>query len=252
MAGTIVDSTLTLTTLLSGVAVLVQSAEYVSLRRTLSRLRGSFSNRIFVGLIASQILLVILGCLLDANGSFELRALNSSVLFICTLLISLHFRGSFNGGADSMTLVVLSGLSVALLFTHNPQATHAALLYIAVQSLLSYLVAGFAKLRKAKWRSGQALANYLQKSSYDVPSVVRAWSRRPALCFASSWALMLFEFALLPALFDETALLGWMALGALFHLTNFAIFGLNRFFFIWISTYPALYYLGDWIWQKAS
>jgi hypothetical protein len=37
-----------------------------------------------------------------------------------------------------------------------------------------------------------------------------------------------------------------MALAACFHLANAALLGLNRFLWVWVAAYPALYWIVKW------
>lgn len=162
------------------------------------------------------------------------------VLFATTLLISIRWGGTFNGGSDAMTIVVLTGLLIATALRNNSAATVAALWYIALQACLSYFNAGWVKIKKKSWRSGKALEEFLRFTNYGAPvSAKEALMRRPA---AASWAVMVFECAFPLAFLNSSLALVFTAIGFAFHLTNWSIFGLNRFVFAWAATYPALLY----------
>jgi hypothetical protein len=142
-----------------------------------------------------------------------------------------------------MGLVLLSGLSVAAWW---PEHTSTALIYIGVQSTLSYLIAGAAKLWRARWRTGAALLSFFAKTSpYDVPRGFEALLGRAHFARGVSWLTILFELSLGAALFDSKWLLVWMSAAIAFHFLNFVAFGLNRFWWVWISSYPALIYLAQ-------
>ncbi|MEO5666570.1 MAG: HTTM domain-containing protein [Bdellovibrionota bacterium] len=234
------SSALDLTRVLAGIAVLLQNLEMRSLRKSLARIGGSFTDRYFGGILAMQLFGVL--CLIVLP---DFHAPSAAVVFATSLLISVHFRGSFNGGADAMTLVILSALCVAFAFPSHPLATKAALVYIGLHSTLSYVIAGISKLKKSRWRSGAEIRDSLKDSSYAVPAtLVRSFSEAPT-AFAVSWTLMLFEIAVVPALMSPHTLSAWLVLALAFHLLNFAALGLNRFLFVWVATYPALIYLGE-------
>jgi hypothetical protein len=164
-------------------------------------------------------------------------------LFLSTALISLRWRGSFNGGSDFMSLIVLSALTVATAFQDNPKIAVACLWYIAIQTCTSYFIAGIIKLRRKNWRTGKALAGFLSTTIYGSSAVGQAISSRPTVAALFSWGVMLFECAFPIALLNSRLSIAFMVVAFLFHLGNFYFFGLNRFLLSWSATYPALYFI---------
>jgi hypothetical protein len=163
------------------------------------------------------------------------------VLLLTTLLICLRWRGSFNGGSDSMTLLVLQALTVARLAEGSSRVAIGALWYIAIQACLSYFIAGVAKLLNPEWRGGRALPGFLALPRYGLsPALSGIAASTPVLALALSWGVMGFECAFPAALMGREAALGLIGLAMLFHAANAWLFGLNRFFFAWLATYPAL------------
>lgn len=151
------------------------------------------------------------------------------VLVLSTVLVSLRWRGAFNGGSDYMTVTVLLALAVAAL-VDRPLATLACLWYVALQCCLSYFVAGVVKLSRANWRNGRALSAFT--GGRLSPRRAARWS----------WAVIGFQSAF-PLALLVAGLAPVFVLGAVgFHLGNFYFFGLNRFFWAWLATYPALFY----------
>jgi hypothetical protein len=155
--------------------------------------------------------------------------------FATTLAVAVRFRGSYNGGSDSMLLVVLLGLAVA-----RSGAPKVGLGYIAAQLVLSYVLAGIAKVREPRWRTGTALAALVALPSYGVPPALRGFLTRPAIARTAGYALLAFELGFPIALVDPTACRVVLAVAALFHLGNAIVFGLNRFLWAWIAAFPAL------------
>jgi hypothetical protein len=131
-----------------------------------------------------------------------------------------------NGGSDTMTMQILLAAFVASLFPHSARMQYAAAAYVAIQLVLSYFVAGVAKLKQHEWRKGRALPQFLGRTG--SPWLVR------------SWLVMLFECLFPVCLLSPTLTLAFLAFGSLFHLANFYYFGLNRFIFVWLAAYPAL------------
>jgi hypothetical protein len=192
-------------------------------------------------------LLLVLQWVLALCLPWTTSALVPALLLLTGLLVCLRFRGTYNGGSDAMTLVVVLGLLIARLGPNigpveaSTVWQRAGLGYIAAQLVLSYALAGLAKLRAPSWRNGTALPRLLAMEVYAVPlSVRRALSATaPALC--ASWLVILFECAF-PAVVFVCPLRCAVMLtcGTMFHLFNALALGLNRFLWVWLAGYPAL------------
>jgi hypothetical protein len=57
-----------------------------------------------------------------------------------------------------------------------------------------------------------------------------------------SWGVMGFEVLMPIAVLHPVALKVGLAIAGCFHLANALLFGLNRFFWIWIAAYPSLFW----------
>lgn len=150
-----------------------------------------------------------------------------------------RFQGAYNGGADKLAMLALTCLA----FAHaapTPFWSEMALAYLAVQLVLSYFISGWVKLTNPDWRSGAAVRDVFAFSAYPVSGNMRAISKRPGLTLAASWAVITFEVAFPLALTHPVLLAGALIVAAGFHLANAITLGLNRFFWIWLSAYPAL------------
>lgn len=166
-------------------------------------------------------------------------------LFFSCVAMSMRFRGTFNGGSDYMTLLVVGALLVGRLF---PVAETAALYYVAIQSCLSYFVAGIVKLAQPTWRNGRALPGFLQITNFDIPVRVQNISQFKTIMLFASWFVICFECLFPLGLLNPVACLGLLALAFSFHLANAYIFGLNRFVFAWLASYPAIYFCSGILW----
>jgi Vitamin K-dependent gamma-carboxylase len=160
-------------------------------------------------------------------------------LFATSILVALRWRGSFNGGSDFMTLIVLSALTVAKAY---PPVAWACLWYIALQACNSYFLAGVAKLRTANWRSGRALAGFAQTTVFGSPGLAGPFVTYPWLARAASWCVIGLECLFPLSLLHPTLALAFMGMAMAFHLGNAQVFGLNRFVLAWAATYPAVLY----------
>lgn len=163
-------------------------------------------------------------------------------LVVSGLFILHRFQGPYNGGSDRMGLLILCCVSLAH-FMPNMHWQEPVFGYLALQLVLSYFIAGWVKIMNPEWRNGQALRDVFQFSAYPVSETLRGWAHRPQLLCIMSWAVMVFELLFPLALLTHTTLIIGLVLAAAFHLANACLFGLNRFFWIWLAAYPSIFWL---------
>lgn len=242
--------------ILLGFSLLVQSAEYLKLHaidrvsdwriqraevphaRVRQVLDFCYQPIPYHGMLGLRACLA-LGLLLGLAGPAS-----AVMLFAMALLLLLRWRGAFNGGSDFMTLVGLTGLLLAHVLaplTHPDTAWHLALWYVAVHSLSSYFVSGWVKLMRPEWRSGRALTVFLDNGVYG-PLPAHSIYRWPRLALLCSWGFTLWEGLFPLALLDVRLAALFCASAIAFHFLVFWFFGLNRFFWAWLSTFPAILY----------
>ena len=150
-----------------------------------------------------------------------------------------RFQGPYNGGSDCMTALVL----LCLFLSHIAPTTfwqEIALGYLAFQLCFSYFQSGYIKIINLDWRSGQALKDVFFITAYPVSQHVRKFGQSPKLMLVMSWLVILFELLFPLSLFNQVTLSAALIVAAFFHLANACLFGLNRFFWIWLSAYPIL------------
>ena len=204
-----------------GFAIFQQSLEFMrgqQLEKTLGIVRAVLAVLLMLGL---QPLLV------------------ESALLVTAVMLIRRFQGPYNGGSDTMTLLVL----LCLWLSHMAPTRYwqeIALGYLAVQLTLSYFQSGWVKVVNPDWRSGSALQKVFSLSAYPVSEKARLWAGRPQLMFFMSWAVIGFELIFPLALFNQTLLIVALGIAALFHLANACLFGLNRFFWIWPAAFPVI------------
>lgn len=171
------------------------------------------------------------------------------VLFVLQLLVLVRWRGAFNGGSDFMTLITLTGILIAqalMWFTDPGLAWAAGLGYVAIHTLSSYFISGWVKLKRAEWRSGEALTVFLNSGLYG-PLPADSVFRRPAVALVCSWAFIVWEgvFPLVLLWPDLVWVFGGVAL--VFHFLVFWFFGLNRFFWAWAANLSSIFFFADWL-----
>ena len=159
------------------------------------------------------------------------HAIDAGVLLFGTWAWAVRWRGTYNGGSDAMMMIVLTGLFAYL--CHAP-LEKPALTWIGVNLVLSFTVAGLAKLRNAEWRDGRALRAFARRYEIHAPGAR-----------AAGWMVMLFEVSFPLGLYSPEAAIGYAALGLVFQAINAYAFGLNRFWLAWAAAYPALHALAS-------
>ena len=160
-------------------------------------------------------------------------------LLITSVLLIKRFQGPYNGGSDTMTILVLFCLWLSHL-APTRYWQEIALGYLAIQLMLSYFQSGWVKIINADWRNGRALQLVFAMSAYPVSQRMRTWAAKPQLLLVMSWSVMVFELLFPLALLNQSLLVIVLCIAALFHLANACLFGLNRFFWIWPAAYPVL------------
>jgi len=160
-------------------------------------------------------------------------------------IVMLHrYAGPYNGGSDRMTLLMLTCVAAAY-WMPTPAAKELALGYLSMQLILSYVISGWVKLRNPEWREGRALADVFRFSAYPVSEALRTHADRGTVLFAASWGVILFEVLFPLTLISPIMLGSGLFVAAGFHFANACLFGLNRFFWIWLAAYPSLFWFQD-------
>ncbi|WP_424888894.1 hypothetical protein [Streptomyces sp. XH2] len=162
-----------------------------------------------------------------------------SWLLLTTVLLSLH-RGAYGtDGADQMS--ALAVLCAAVTLTVGGATGRLFLAFLTCQLLLSYLIAGVAKLVSPVWRDGSCLAQILSTHAYGSPRLAALLRSHPLLALLLSWGVMVLEVTFFCALFLPSGPMeALLAAGVLLHLGIAVAMGLTTFVFAFVSAYPAL------------
>jgi hypothetical protein len=174
------------------------------------------------------------------------RAIAAPLAFATSLWVSLRFRGRENGASDAMVNLVLLALAlgpllpVAGVVADADAAATVVVVFVAAQAVVSYVQSGVAKLGEPAWRRGRALALFAAEPRFGVPRVVRAFVDGAVAGRALAWATLAWQLGAPLAVTSTTACAVFCAVGVVFHLGNFVAFGLNRFVWAWVATWPAL------------
>jgi hypothetical protein len=163
-------------------------------------------------------------------------------LFVGNLFILIRWRGAFNGGSDFLTLVVLTGLFISQVvgaFGNAELGWQAGFWYIAIQAITSYFMSGAVKLLRPEWRNGSAMTIFLNGAIYGPLSATHPL-RNKWLAMMGSWGFIVWEILFPFSLLDPRLAALFCAVAAFFHFLVFWFFGLNRFFWAWLCSFPAI------------
>lgn len=215
-------------------AVFLQAVEQILLQRKLSEFdpweSSGLNNQVFMALQWCRLIAA------TAALVFPLSYL-TGIMIITTYMTAVRYRGTFNGGSDTVTLHILAAVGLAQAF---PKWTAEAQAYIVIFVTLSYFIAGAAKLATREWRDGSALTEFLLYSNAAIPNRITERVRRSANGVRGcAWLVMIWELLFPLGLLWPSGFWILLPLGFLFHLLNFYFFGLNRFFWAWLAAYPA-------------
>lgn len=168
------------------------------------------------------------------------------VLLIIKILISIKWNGSFNGGSDSMGIVICIGLIISTTYpsiSNNTNFQIAGIVYIVYNLILSYFRAGLVKIKNKNWLNGKELIIFTNNTIYNYNSKMIKLINYKYISIILSLLLILWEILFAFSILNLNITLIFLTIGIIFHFMNFYIFGLNRFFFNWLATYPAFIYL---------
>ncbi|QEY14843.1 HTTM domain-containing protein [Cellvibrio sp. KY-GH-1] len=165
-----------------------------------------------------------------------------TALLASSILLIKRFQGPYNGGSDTMSILVLLCLWLANL-APSPMWQEIALGYLALQLTLSYFQSGLVKIENAEWRSGKALREVFALTAYPVSESLRSLANRPQLLLNVSRAVILGELLFPLTLLHSITLTIALVFAGVFHLANAVLFGLNRFVWSWLAAYPSVIWL---------
>lgn len=158
-------------------------------------------------------------------------------------LLVLYRAGPGQDGSFQLRILILCVLFTCSICPWDSLPFRIGLYFLSVQLMLSYVLAGIAKLRGAAWRDGTGLIGIFGTVYHGVGWVHRLLSERRGLSKVLSWGVIAFELLFPLVLIGHPGLLvGFLAVTLVFHLTTSFLMGLNGFFLSFVAAYPALIY----------
>jgi len=175
----------------------------------------------------------------------SVSSLNPTLLFVVfasSAILSLRSRYGLDG-AHQMWLVLFGSLFLAHIRPPGDIARVAALWFIAIQTGLSYFVAGAYKTVSRSWWNGQGLIGVLGTITYGNNTLYKLVTGHLLIARLVSWAIMVFECSFWFVFVGDTRIVPFMlALGVIFHVGVALTMGLNDFLLAFPAAYPAVVY----------
>jgi hypothetical protein len=158
--------------------------------------------------------------------------------------IGINLKSSYGqDGSDQMSTITLTALTLGKLSPSNRMVQEASLWFIALQACLSYAASGWAKVAGPSWREGSALTGIFRTKVYGQEGAYKFLKARPRLARWVARIGVFWECTFPLVLVVPKPAVGLFLLsGVLFHGANAVLMGLNRFFWAFVATYPAIVY----------
>ena len=135
----------------------------------------------------------------------------------------------------------------------DPLLREAAAGFLAVQSCMSYAIAGAAKLSSPVWRDGTAVPAIFRTHTYGHPWLYEFVCRYPSVAKALAWTVIAAEISFpLVLVAPRPIARGILLTGVGFHVGNAHFMGLNRFLWSFSGTYPAIVYTARHLGRQES
>lgn len=143
-------------------------------------------------------------------------------------------------GADQAAIQALAPAAIGRL-SRNETVQDAAIWYTGLQGVLSYAVAGVAKLFGPEWRQGTAIEGILRTNAYGHEGLWRFFKSHPTLAKLATWGTVAWEISYPLALLPYPWLTrSYSASAMIFHVANAHFMGLGRFAWAFASLHPAI------------
>lgn len=161
---------------------------------------------------------------------------NTGLLLLLNILLQMRFTGGTSGGSDAMMMLTSLVLFITQIFGGNSWLSTVSVCYLGMMGLISYVKPGLDKIKNPQWRSGEALQFFLKNTRFEkLPFSLSISSAK-----AVSRLIMVFELSFVFIFLSFNFAILWLSLAFCFHLLNAYLFGINRFTWFWLASYPAI------------
>lgn len=191
-------------------------------------------------IVIPQVRLTAAARMLSGRPSSKERALLLSALIGTAAGMQVRQRYGYDG-SDNISLVTFLVATVEKAFPGDRRAREACIRFIAFQACVAYVASGAIKLMSPVWRNGSAITGISRTRIYGDKRLYRLLRLHPAVPRTVAWGVILGELTFpLVLVAPRPVARGILGMGVLFHLANGRFMGLNRFFWAFTATYPAV------------
>ena len=156
-------------------------------------------------------------------------------IWIAELFTFIQFNGIYNGGSDTMYMILWHSLFLSFLFSKK-----IGMLFLTIMLVFSYFKAGLSKLKHISWRNGTAI-NFFISKPYTTTNF-KKYFNYPNFNFILSYLIIIWEISIIGiTFFPNNIKLIYFFIATIFHLMIFLQFGLNRFFWTWIPAWLSIF-----------
>jgi hypothetical protein len=143
-----------------------------------------------------------------------------------------------------MNLVIFAGSWLACVAGRDASMREVGLWFIGLQVCLAYCCYGATKLAAPSWRKGDAIVAALSTYSHGNETLHRIVSTFPKLGLALCWMTIGWECAFsLAIVLPSPACAAILFSGVLFHASIAMTMGFNLFFWSFLASYPAVWWI---------
>jgi hypothetical protein len=178
---------------------------------------------------------------------------NTAILaYLCLAIVVTSSMLSIRGnegttGAESMSILSLGAVGLTLL-SSTGHLYQFGILFIALQLILSYSTSGWMRILQPTWRDGTDLLSVLRQHTYGNRTVWLILSKTKPLTAFISTSVLVFECSsIIVPLLPMPFVVIFIVSGFIFHLVNAIVIGLNSFFWAFVPTYLAYYWVAVFI-----
>jgi hypothetical protein len=169
------------------------------------------------------------------------------VLIILSIHLLTHIRNRYGmNGSDQLQVIIFASLLIFYLNPDDILVQKFSIYFIGFQSLLSYFMAGLAKLVSPTWRDGNAISGIMNTESFGNRLIAKILIDKPLLSKLICWGVIIFESIFPIFIFGGiyTTYI-FIIMGILFHLLLAILMRFNSFLWSFIATYPALLFFAS-------
>lgn len=175
---------------------------------------------------------------------FALNIQKSTILLLISIFLFLYnffflsyFR-LYSDTSDKLQFFTLIGLIIGFSFSN-----YWGILFIASNVLMIYFFTGFNKIKSKPWQNGSAIFMVMNIETYGNKVIAEFLYKKKCIQKIISWLIILFQLSFPLCLINKKVCLAYLALGFAFHLANMIVMKLHNFFWLFIATYPCIYYV---------